>query len=128
MVEIKTYRVIYELLDEVKMAMRGLLEPKYREVEHGRAEVRQVFKISKLGNIAGCFVLTGEIKRSDKVRLIRDNTVVFEGKISSLRRVKEDVSSVLNALECGIGLDHFNDVKEGDIIETYVMEEIPQEL
>jgi len=128
MVEIKTYRVIYELLDEVKMAMRGLLEPKYKEVEHGRAEVRQVFKISKLGNIAGCFVLTGEIKRSDKVRLIRDNTVVFEGKISSLRRVKEDVSSVQNALECGIGLDNFNDVKEGDIIETYVMEEIPQEL
>lgn len=127
-VEIKTYRIIYELLDEVKLAMQGMLEPKYKEVGRGRAEVRQVFKITKLGNIAGCFVTEGEIRRTDKVRLLRDNVVVYQGKISSLRRVKEDVSNVLNALECGIGLENFNDIKTGDIIETFMMEEIPQEL
>jgi translation initiation factor IF-2 len=127
-VEIKTYRVIYELLDEVKKAMKGLLEPKYEEIGRGRAEVRQIFKISKLGNIAGCFVTDGEINVSDKARLIRDNVVVYDGRISSLRRVKDDVSNVSRAQECGICLENYNDIKEGDIIETYMMKEIPQEL
>jgi len=127
-VEIKTYRIIYELLDEVRLAMQGMLEPKFKEVGRGRAEVRQVFKITKLGNIAGCFVTEGEIRKTDNVRLLRDNVVVYQGKISSLRRVKDDVASVSNTQECGIGLENFNDVKVGDIIETFMMEEIPQEL
>jgi translation initiation factor IF-2 len=127
-VEIKTYRIIYELLDEVRLAMQGMLEPKFKEVGRGRAEVRQVFKITKLGNIAGCFVTEGEIRKTDNVRLLRDNVVVYQGKISSLRRVKDDVASVSNTQECGIGLENFNDVKVGDIIETFLMEEIPQEL
>jgi translation initiation factor IF-2 len=127
-VEIKTYRVIYELLDDVKKAMKGLLEPKYEEIGRGRAEVRQIFKVSKVGNIAGCFVMDGEINISDKARLIRDNVVVYDGRISSLRRVKDDVSNVSRAQECGISLENYNDIKDGDIIETYVLKEIPQEL
>ena len=127
-VEIALYRVIYELLDEVKKAMEGLLEPIYNEVVRGRAEVRQVFKISRLGNIAGSFVLEGEVHVTDKARLLRDNVVVYEGSIGSLRRVKDDVKKVPEALECGISLQNYNDIKEGDIIESYYLEEIPQEL
>jgi translation initiation factor IF-2 len=127
-VEIKIYRVIYDLLDEVKLAMKGLLEPKFTEVHRGRAEVKQVFKISHLGNIAGCLVINGEINASDKARLLRDNVIIFEGKIGSLRRMKDEVSSVSQTQECGIALGNFNNVKEGDIIETYIMKEIPQEL
>jgi len=127
-VEIKIYRVIYDLLDEVKLAMKGLLEPKFTEVHRGRAEVKQVFKISHLGNIAGCLVINGEINASDKVRLLRDNVIIFEGKIGSLRRVKDAVSSVSQTQECGISLENYNDIKEGDIIETYIMKEIPQDL
>jgi len=127
-VEVKLYRVIYDLLDEIRQAMKGLLEPKFTEVQRGRAEVRQIFKISKLGNIAGCFVQDGEINISDRARLLRDNVVVYDGTISSLRRVKENVTSVSQTLECGIALKNYNDVKEGDIIETYHLKEIPQEL
>ena len=127
-VEIKIYRVIYDLLDEVLKAMKGLLEPKFIEVPRGRADVKQVFKVSHVGNIAGCLVTSGEINVSDKVRLLRDNVIVYEGKIGSLRRVKDAVSNVSQTQECGISLENFNDVKEGDIIETYIMKEIPQEL
>lgn len=127
-VEIKTYRVIYELLDEVKKAMKGLLEPKYEEIGRGRAEVRQIFKVSRMGNVAGCFVADGEINIADRARLLRDNVVVYDGRIGSLRRVKEDVTNVSRAQECGISLGNFNDIKEGDIIETYNLKEIPQEL
>lgn len=127
-VEIKVYQIIYELLDEVKLAMQGMLEPKFKEVTRGRAEVRQIFKISRIGNIAGCFVESGEIHASDKARLIRDGRVIYNGEIASLRRVKDDVKTVQQTQECGISLERFKDVKEGDIIETYYMEEIPQEL
>ncbi|MBN1901505.1 translation initiation factor IF-2, partial [Candidatus Sumerlaeota bacterium] len=127
-VEIKTYRVIYELIDDVKKAMKGLLEPKYEEINRGRADVRQIFKISKLGNIAGCFVTEGEIAISDKARLLRDNVVIYAGQISSLRRVKDNVNAVSRAQECGIGLENYTDIKEGDIIETFILKEIPQEL
>ncbi len=127
-VEIKLYRVIYELLDEIQQAMVGLLEPKYKEVEHGRAEVRQIFKVSRVGNVAGCLVVKGEINISDNVHLLRDSVVICDGKIASLRRVKDDVTTVLEGLECGIALQNFNDVKEGDVIETYILEEIAQEL
>ena len=127
-VEIKLYQLIFELLDQVKLAMKGMLEPVYKEIQHGRAEVRQVFKVSKVGNVAGCFVTSGNIYSTDRARLIRDGVVVYTGKILSLRRVKDNVSSVSETQECGISLDKFRDVKEGDIIETYFLEEIPQEL
>ena len=106
--------------------MTGMLEPKYREVFKGRAEVRQIFRISKLGNIAGCLVAEGEILAEARARVIRDSTTVYEGSIASLRRIKDDVKRVQAGVECGISLTNFNDLKENDVIEAYVLEEIPQ--
>jgi len=125
-VDVKIYRVIYELISDIKKALTGMLEPKYREVFKGRAEVRQIFRISKLGNIAGCLVAEGEILADARARVIRDNTTVYEGSIASLRRVKDDVKRVQAGVECGISLTNFNDIKENDVIEAYVLEEIPQ--
>jgi translation initiation factor IF-2 len=123
-VEIRTYTVIYELTDDLKKAMTGLLKPTVREVSKGRAEVRETFKIPKIGTIAGCHVVEGTIPRSGKVRLVRDNVVVYEGRISSLRRFKEDASEVRSGFDCGIGLERFQDVKPGDFIEAYDREEV----
>ena len=126
-VDIRLYTVIYELIDDVKMAMVGLLEPVYREEELGRAEVREVFRIPKIGAIAGSHVLEGVITRAAKVRLVRDHVVVYEGQISSLRRFKDDASEVRQGFECGIGLERYQDIKEGDIIEAYkLVEETPE--
>jgi len=123
-VDLRLHTVIYELADELTQAMTGLLEPTYREVEKGRAEVREVFKIPKVGMVAGSHVVEGVIPRTAKVRLMRDNVVVHEGSISSLRRFKEDVSEVRSGFDCGIRLDSFQDVKPGDVIEAYVREEV----
>ena len=123
-VDIRTHTVIYELTDELKKAMTGLLKPTVREVSRGRAEVRETFKIPKIGTIAGCHVVEGTIPRSGKVRLLRDNVVVYEGRISSLRRFKEDASEVRSGFDCGIGLERFQDVKPGDFIESYDREEV----
>jgi translation initiation factor IF-2 len=123
-VDLRLHTVIYELADELTQAMTGLLEPTYREVEKGRAEVREVFKIPKVGKVAGSHVVEGVIPRTAKVRLMRDNVVVHEGSISSLRRFKEDVSEVRSGFDCGIRLDSFQDVKPGDVIEAYVREEV----
>lgn len=123
-VEIRLYRIIYDLVEDVKKALEGLLEVKYKEIFRSRLTVKQVFRISKVGNVAGCLVEEGEINIKDKARLIRDGTVVYEGSIASLRRVKEDVSSVKAGTECGVKLANFDDIKEGDIIETYQLEEI----
>jgi translation initiation factor IF-2 len=123
-VDIKLYRIIYDLIEEVRSAMTGMLEPKFREKIIGHAEVRQLFKISRLGTIAGCFVRDGEIIRDAKVRVVRDNIVVYEGNLSSLKRFKEDVKRVQNAMECGLSIENFNDIKEGDIIEAYTMEQV----
>jgi translation initiation factor IF-2 len=126
-VDIRLYTVIYELIDDVKMAMVGLLEPVYREEELGRAEVREVFRIPKIGAIAGSHVLEGVITRAAKVRLVRDHVVVYEGQISSLRRFKDDASEVRQGFECGIGLERYQDIKEGDIIEAFkLVEETPE--
>jgi len=125
-VDVKIYRVIYELISDIKKALTGMLEPKYREVFKGRAEVRQIFRISKLGNIAGCLVAEGEILADARARVIRDSAIVYDGSIASLRRVKNDVKRVQAGVECGIALTNFNDIKENDIIEAYIMEEIPQ--
>ncbi len=123
-VEIRLHTVIYELADEIKRAMAGLLEPTFKEVRTGTAEIRQTFKVPKIGVVAGCYITDGVIPRNASVRLLRDNVVVYEGKIASLRRFKEDVSEVRSGFECGIGLDQFQDVKPGDEIEAFVREEV----
>jgi translation initiation factor IF-2 len=123
-VDIRTHTVIYELTDELRQAMTGLLKPTLREVSKGRAEVRETFKIPKIGTIAGCHVVEGTIPRSGKVRLLRDNVVVYEGRIASLRRFKDDASEVRSGFDCGIGLERFQDVKPGDFIEAYDREEV----
>jgi translation initiation factor IF-2 len=123
-VEIRLYTVIYELLDEIKKAMTGLLEPTFKEIQRGRAEVRETFKVPKIGTIAGCHVTEGVIPRSAGVRLVRDGKVVYEGKISSLRRFKDDASEVRAGFECGIGLERFQDIKPGDVIEAFAKEEV----
>jgi translation initiation factor IF-2 len=123
-VEIRLHTVIYELIDELRKAMTGLLEPTFREVASGRAEVREIFKVPKVGTIAGCHVVDGVIPRSASVRLLRDNRVIYEGRIGSLRRFKDDASEVRTGFDCGIGLDRFQDVKPGDVIEAYTREEV----
>jgi len=123
-IEIRLHTVIYELLDELRKAMTGLLDPTFREVSTGRAEVRSTFKVPKVGTIAGCHVLDGVIPRTASIRLLRDNRVIFEGKIASLRRFKDDASEVRAGFDCGIGLERFQDLKPGDIIEAYQREEV----
>ncbi|MDI1471007.1 Translation initiation factor 2 [Thermodesulfovibrio sp. N1] len=124
-VDIKLYSIIYEVIDDVKKALIGMLQPEIKEKILGRAEVRAVFKISKIGTVAGCYVLNGVISRaSDGIRVIRDNIVVYEGKIGSLKRFKEDVREVQAGYECGIAIENFNDIKEGDILENYILEKI----
>ena len=123
-VEIRLHTVIYELADEIKRAMAGLLEPTFKEVRKGTAEIRPTFKVPKIGVVAGCYITDGVIPRNAGVRLLRDNVVVYEGKISSLRRFKDDVSEVRSGFECGIGLDQYQDVKPGDTIEAFVREEV----
>jgi translation initiation factor IF-2 len=126
-VDIRLHSIIYELQDEIKKAMQGLLEPVVKETYHGRAEVRDTFRIPKVGMIAGCYVQDGTIKRDSEVRLLRDNVQIFKGKISSLRRFKEDVSEVRNGLECGIAIQNYGDVKVGDVIEAYATERVAAE-
>lgn len=123
-VEIRLYRVIYEAIEDVQNALKGMLAPELREAVQGQAEVRQLFKISRLGTVAGSHVIEGKITRTANIRVIRDGVVVHEGKIATLRRFKDDVREVLSGYDCGIMLEKFHDFKEGDIIEAYVMEEI----
>jgi len=125
-VEIRQHSVIYNVTDEMKKAMTGLLEPTFREVRLGSAEVRNTFKVPKYGTIAGCMVTEGRITRAGDThaRLVRDNVLIYEGKIGSLRRFKDDVSEVKAGFECGIGFEKFNDIKVGDVIEVFVMERV----
>ena len=123
-VEIRLHNVIYKMVEEIETAMKGMLAPEYHEVITGQAEIRQVIKASKIGNIAGCYVTDGSIKRNCGIRLIRDGIVVYEGKLASLRRFKDDVKEVNSGFECGLNIENYNDIKEGDIIEGYVMEEV----
>lgn len=126
-VDIRLYRIIYNIIDDVKKAMEGLLEPEFKEVINGRAEIRVVYKVPKVGNIGGCYVTEGKINRNNEIRLIRDNIVIHEGKISSLKRFKDDVREVAEGFECGIGIEKFNDIREGDVIEAFIMEEIKRQ-
>jgi translation initiation factor IF-2 len=127
-VEIRTYRIIYEAVEEVKAAMEGLLAPEKKEVVLGEAEVRQTFKIAKIGTIAGCFVRSGVIPRTGRVRVIRNGVEAYDGTLSSLKRFKDDVREVREGFECGIGIENFNDVKVGDLIESYRIEEVARSL
>ena len=125
-IDIRLYRVIYNAIEDVQQAMKGLLAPKFREEILGHAEVRQTYKISGVGTIAGSYVIDGKIARNASIRLLRDNVVVHEGKIDSLKRFKDDAREVATGYECGIGIERFNDVKVGDVIECFVMEEVQQ--
>ena len=127
-VDIRLYSIIYELVDDIRKAMEGMLAPTIKENILGRAEVREAFRISKVGTIAGCYVTDGKILRASRVRLIRDNIVIYDGKMSSLKRFKEDVREVLSGYECGIAIEGFNDIKTGDTIEAYQMEEVAAKL
>ncbi|MGI6267696.1 MAG: translation initiation factor IF-2 [Acutalibacteraceae bacterium] len=122
-VELRMYRIIYDCIEEIESAIKGMLEPKYREVQLGRAQVRDVFKISSSGTIAGSYILDGKVTRNAQIRVVRDGIVITEDEISSLRRFKDDVKEVATGYECGIGLEKFNDIKEGDIFEAFIMEE-----
>ncbi len=123
-VEMRLHTIIYNVTDEIKAAMEGLLEPTLKEVPRGRAEVRNTFKVPKFGVVAGCLVTEGAITRNSQLRLLRDNRVIYEGKVGSLRRFKDDVSEVKQGFECGIGLDRYQDVKVGDVLEAYQVEKV----
>ncbi|WP_313125447.1 translation initiation factor IF-2 [Proteiniclasticum ruminis] len=123
-VYVKTYRVIYHAVDDIKAAMIGMLAPEIKEVVQGRVEIRQTYKVSAIGTIAGCYVLNGKITRNSEIRLLRDGVIIHEGKLASLKRFKDDAKEVLAGFECGLSIEKFNEIKEGDIIEAYVMESI----
>ena len=125
-VELRMYRVIYDAIEEMEQAMKGMLEPKFKEVVLGHAEVRQVFKITGAGAVAGCYVQDGKIQRNAEVRVVRDGIVFHEGHLNTLKRFKDDVKEVATSYECGMSIENYNDIKEGDIIECFVMEEVKQ--
>ena len=122
-VEMRMYRIIYDCIEDVQAAIKGMLAPKYRDVDLGRAEVRNVISISSVGKVAGCYVTEGKVTRSSKIRVVRDGIVVAEDEIASLRRFKDDVKEVASNYECGIALNKFSDIKEGDILEAFITEE-----
>ena len=125
-VEIRNYNVIYHATEEIEKAMKGMLDPEFKEVYFGRIEVKQVFKVSNVGNVAGAAVVDGKVTKDSKIRVIRDGIIIFDGELGSLKRFKDDVKEVVMGQECGIGIQDFNDIKAGDIIESYIMEEIPR--
>ena len=125
-VDIRCHRIIYEIIDEIEAAMKGMLAPTFREVLQGRAEVRQTIRVPNVGTIAGCYIQNGKVTRQSQIRIVRDGIIIFEDKISSLRRFKDDVREVASGYECGIALEKFNDIKLGDILEAFIMEEIEQ--
>jgi len=127
-VDIRLYSIIYDAVEDVKKAMEGLLAPTLKEKFLGRAEIREVFSVPKIGNVAGCYIQDGKVQRNAQVRLLRDNVVVYEGKLSSLRRIKDDVKEVATGYECGIGLENYNDIRIGDIIEAFEIEKIATKL
>jgi translation initiation factor IF-2 len=125
-VDIKLYRVIYDAIEDLENAMKGMQAPKTREVELGRAEIREVFKISGVGAVAGCYVLEGKITRNAEIRVVRDGIIIADDHLSSLKRFKDDVKEVALGYECGLVFKKFNDVKEGDWVEAFTMVEIPR--
>ena len=122
--DIRTYRVIYQLTEDIQQALIGMLAPEQVEEVLGEAEVRQTFKVSRLGTIAGCMVTSGTIQRGAQARLVRDGTIVHDGRIDTLRRFQDDVRAVQQGFECGLTLENYNDVKEGDVLEVYTVKEV----
>ncbi len=122
-VDVRLYRIIYNAIEEIETAMKGMLAPKFREVECARIEVRQVYKITNVGQVAGCYVLTGKVLRNCEIRVVRDGIIISVDKMSSLKRFKDDMKEVAHGYECGITLEKFTDIKEGDILEAFYMEE-----
>src|SRR5206468_10358429 len=118
-VDVRLYRVIYDAIDDIKAAVSGMLAPEKQELDLGQAEVRNIFRVPKAGVIAGCYVTNGRIDRDARARLVRDGIVIYEGRISSLRRFKDDVKEVAQGYECGIGIEGYQDIKEGDVIEAF---------
>jgi len=125
-VEVRLYEVIYNVLEDVNNALVGMLKPEYEEVVTGEAEVREVFGVPRVGKVAGCFVTHGTITRGSKVRFLRDGTVIWKGTIASLRRFKDDVREVREGFECGLTLSGYNDIRIGDVVETFELREIPR--
>ena len=123
-VDMRMYRVIYDCINEMEAAMKGMLAPKFKEVSLGAAEVREVYKITGAGIIAGCYITEGKVQRNAQIRLVRDGIVVHEGTISSLQRFKDAVKEVAQGYECGIGIEKYSDIKVGDVIEAFIMEQI----
>jgi translation initiation factor IF-2 len=123
-IEIRLYNIIYKAIEEVELALKGMLDPEFKEIVTGQAEVRETFKVSKVGTIAGCYVTDGFIKRDALVRVIRDGIVIYEGNLGTLKRFKDDVKEVKQGFECGMTIEKFNDIKEGDIIEASTMKEV----
>ena len=123
-VEVRTYRIIYKAIEDVEMAIKGMLQPTYKEEVQGHAEVRDIIKISSIGNIAGCYVTDGTFNRNSQARILRDSVIIYEGALASLRRFKDDVKEVRQGFECGIMVENFNDIKEGDVIEAFAMVEV----
>ena len=123
-VEIRSYEIIYKLIEDIENAMVGMLAPEFEEVVTGEAEVREVFSVPRVGRVAGCFVRSGTITRGSKVRFLREGVVIWNGSISSLKRFKDDVREVQSGFECGIGLENYQDLKQGDVIETYDVREV----
>ena len=127
-VDMRFYNIIYNVIKEVKDAILGMMDSTYEERVLGMADVREVFHVPKIGSIAGCYITDGKIQRGKKIRLIRDGVIVHEGNLSSLRRFKDDIKEVQSGYECGIGIENYNDIKVGDVIECYYLEEIKPEL
>jgi len=126
-IQIRTYNVIYNIIDDVENAMKGMLDPEYKEVVLGTVEIRETFKVPNVGIFGGAYVTDGKVVRNESVRLVRDGIVIHEGKISSLKRYKDDAKEVAQGYECGIGIENYNDIKEGDIIECFTMEEVARD-
>jgi translation initiation factor IF-2 len=124
-VSIRIYNIIYRVVEDIEMALKGMLEPEMKETVIGRAEVRATFRIRKIGRVAGCYVVKGELRRNAKVRLLRGDEVIYDGDVSSLKHIQDDVTEVRTGFECGITFKKFNDFDEGDIIESYIIEEVP---
>lgn len=127
-IQINTYRVIYEAIEDVKAALSGMLDPDIKEVELGQAEIRSIFKVPKVGAVAGCYITEGKFTRAARVRVVRDGVVIHEGNLASLKRFKDDVKEVASGFECGLSIERFNDIKEGDILEAYTFEEVKRAL
>jgi len=127
-VDVRYYSIIYEAVDEVKSALSGLLSPERKEVSLGLVEIRDIFKASKIGTIAGCFVLEGLIRKNSKIRILRDNVVIYDGELDSLKRFKEDAKEVKANYECGLSIQNFNDINVGDQIEVYETVEVARKL